>query len=69
MKKIFKYIEKMFIETLNQTFTLLGFFVAWVLLEGNIRKVVGIAIIWSFIIWLLTITLREGESEDGKEDN
>ena len=64
MKQILIYLQKMFIETLNQTFTLLGFFVAWVLLEGAMKKIVGLAIIWSLIIWLLTITLREGDRAD-----
>lgn len=60
---LFKWIKDSFIETLNQTFTLLGFFVAWVVLEGSARVVVGYAIVWSLVVWLITIRIREKEDE------
>ena len=60
---LLKWIKDSFIETLNQTFTLLGFFVAWVVLEGSARVVVGYAIVWSLIVWLITIRIREKEDE------
>jgi len=48
-------------ELLNQTFTLLGMFIAWVVLEGSAKTVVGFAIVWSLIIWLLSMGLREND--------
>ena len=60
---LLKWIKDSFVETLNQTFTLLGFFVAWVVLEGSARVVVGYAIVWSLIVWLITIRIREKEDE------
>lgn len=60
---LLKWIKDSFIETLNQTFTLLGFFVAWVVLEGSARVVVGYAIVWSLVIWLITMRIREKEDE------
>lgn len=60
---LLKWIKDSFIETLNQTFTLLGFFVAWVVLEGSARVVVGYAIVWSLVIWLITMRIREKEEE------
>lgn len=60
---LLKWIKDSFVETLNQTFTLLGFFVAWVVLEGSARVVVGYAILWSLVIWLITMRIREKEDE------
>ena len=38
---------------------LLGFFIAWFTLTGTAQDIVGIAIIVSTVIWLLTIYLRD----------
>lgn len=59
--RFLSWIKDIFVETLNQTFTLLGFFIAWVLLEGSAKNVVGMATIWSLIVWLLTIKIRGKE--------
>ena len=61
-----KWIVDKVRELLNQTFTLLGMFIAWVVLEGSAKTVVGFAIVWSLVIWLLSMGLREnnkGEEE------
>jgi len=65
MKKIWSWIKDIFVETLNQTFTLLGFFTAWVLLEGSARTVIGYSILIALTIWLLSLRVREGD-DDGK---
>lgn len=57
--KLFKWIKDSFLETLNQTWTLLGMFIAWCVLEGSAKTVVGAAIVWSLAIWLLTIYVRK----------
>jgi hypothetical protein len=55
-------------ETLNQTFTLLGMFVAWVVLEGSAKTVVAFAILWALLVWLFSMNFREEkEEEDGKQ--
>ena len=46
-------------ESIAQIFTLLGFFIAWFTLTGSAQDIVGIAIIVSTVIWLLTIYIRE----------
>ena len=60
---ILKYIGKWLIdavkESIAQIFTLLGFFIAWFTLTGSAQDIVGIAIVVSTIIWLLTIYIRE----------
>lgn len=64
-----KWIKEWFIEILNQTFTLLGMFIAWVVLEGSAKTVVGWAIIWSTFIWLISMRIREKNGEKEGEDN
>ena len=39
--------------------TILGFFIAWFTLTGSAQDIVGIAIIVSIAIWLLTIYMRD----------
>ena len=57
--KPFSWIKSILKETLAQTFTLLGFFIAWLTLTGAAKDIVGIAIIISITLWLLTIGFRD----------
>jgi hypothetical protein len=50
-------------DVLDQLWTLLGMFVAWIVLDGSARTVVGYAILWSCIIWVVTYKLRTQDSE------
>jgi hypothetical protein len=59
-----RWLKDAFIESLNQGYTLLGFFVAWVLLEGSARTIVGYAVIITTIIHLVTIRIREDKEEE-----
>ena len=63
LPKIAMYIGKWIIEAIKesiaQVFTLLGFFIAWFTLTGSAQDIVGIAILVSTAIWLLTIYIRE----------
>lgn len=63
IKKLINWIKDILKETIAQTFTLLGFFIAWLTLTGTAKDIVGVAIILSTILWLLTIGLRK-ESDD-----
>lgn len=67
-KKVWKLVKiawawlvEAFVETLNQLWTLLGMFAAWLVLEGSAKTTVGYAIILVLIVWLVTIRVREGE--------
>lgn len=46
-------------DLINQLWTLLGMFVAWVVLEGSAKSVVGWLIIWTLVIWMVTYTIRK----------
>ena len=56
---ILNYLWDVVKESIAQIFTILGFFIAWFTLTGTAADIVGIAIIISIVIWLLTIRLRD----------
>jgi Ca2+/Na+ antiporter len=64
-----KWIKDKFRETLNQTFTLLGMFIAWVVLDGSAKTVVGWAILYSMVVWLFSMKFREQEEEVIKNED
>jgi hypothetical protein len=59
LNKVFKKIQAILKESVAQIFTLLGFFIAWLTLTGSAKDVVGIAILFSISVWLLTINWRD----------
>jgi hypothetical protein len=54
-------MKKFFSDIANQLWTLLGMFIAWVVLDGSAKTIVGYAIIASTIIWGITYKLRNTE--------
>ena len=58
-KAVIVWIVDILKESVAQIFTLLGFFIAWFTLTGTAQDIVGIAIVVSIIIWLLTIRWRD----------
>jgi putative Mn2+ efflux pump MntP len=67
IKKFINWLGEILKETLAQTFTLLGFFIAWLTLTGTAKDIVGIAILISLGLWLLTIGLRKDKPEEIKK--
>jgi len=59
IKAILKWLLKAIKESIAQIFTLLGFFIAWLTLTGSAKDIVGIAILISVSLWLLTMSTRE----------
>ena len=59
LKFLGKWILDAVKESIAQIFTILGFFIAWFTLTGSAQDIVGIAIIVSIVIWLLTIYTRD----------
>lgn len=58
-----QWIKDRIMAILNENFTFLGFFVAWVVLEGSAKTVVGYVTLLSVALWFLTIGIR-GKSEE-----
>jgi hypothetical protein len=61
IKGFLGWIKDAILESINQVFTILGFFIAWLTLTGTARDIVGIATVLSLAIWLITIPLRKDE--------
>jgi hypothetical protein len=57
-------MKSWFSDVINQTWTLLGMFIAWVVLDGSAKTVVGYAIIISSIIWAVTYNLRNLKDDE-----
>lgn len=45
-------------DIIGQIWTLLGMFVAWVVLEGSAKTIVGYCIIASLAVWTISFRLR-----------
>ena len=56
-------MKEFFSDIANQLWTLLGMFVAWVVLEGSAKTVVGYAIIACTLVWSVTFKLRNPKDE------
>lgn len=53
-----------FSDIVNQLWTLLGMFIAWVVLDGSAKTVVGYAILISTVIWAVTFKLRNLKDDE-----
>ena len=56
-----RIIKNMLNDLLDQAWTLLGMFIAWVVLDGSAKVVVGYGIFVTLIIWLVTSPVRNRE--------
>jgi hypothetical protein len=52
---------KLLKDFIEQSWTLLGMFIAWVVLDGSAKTVVGYAIVGTIGIWAITYPLRNKE--------
>lgn len=50
-------------DILGQAWTLLGMFVAWVVLDGSAKQVVGYAIMTTMGIWIISYPFRNNSEE------
>jgi len=45
----------------DQLWTLLGMFIAWVVLDGSAKSIVGYAILSTFVVWAISYPIRNKE--------
>ena len=57
-------IKKIIKDMIDQLWTLLGMFIAWVVLDGSAKTVVGYAIACTLIAWAITYPIRNKEWDD-----
>jgi hypothetical protein len=58
-----KLIKDIFRDIVDQAWTLLGMVVAWLVLEGTARDLVGNLILITLAIWVLTYRIRNPKED------
>ena len=61
-----KLIKELIKDLIDQSWTLLGMIVAWLVLEGTAKDLTGNLILITLSIWIITFRLRNPKD---KEDN
>lgn len=54
-------MKKFFKDLADQLWTLLGMFIAWVVLDGSAKGIVGYAILGTGIAWVVTYSIRSDD--------
>lgn len=62
-KLIIKFLKDLFKDLVDQSWTLLGMIIAWFVLDGSARDVVGIMILITLGFWILTFPIRWNREE------
>ena len=57
-------MKKVFTDMVDQLWTLLGMFIAWVVLDGSAKTIVGYAIIGTLVAWAITYPIRNPKDEE-----
>jgi hypothetical protein len=60
---MFKFLKDLFKDLIDQSWTLLGMVVAWLVLEGSARDVTGMLILVTLSVWILTFRIRNPKEE------
>jgi hypothetical protein len=60
MKQFFKDISSDFF---SEIWTFVGLFSAWLVLTGSAKTVIGKVTLASFVVWILTLRLRNPKDE------
>lgn len=53
-----KFLKALFKDLIDQSWTLLGMAVAWLVLEGSARDLTGMLILITLGIWIVTFPIR-----------
>lgn len=59
---------KLIRDIVDQAWTLLGMFVAWLVLDGSARTITGYAIIATTLFWVGTYPIRNPKEDDEEEE-
>ena len=51
-------------DVIDQVWTLLGMFIAWLVLDGSAKTVVGYAIIFAMVVCCATYPIRNARDDD-----
>jgi hypothetical protein len=65
MKRVLSFLGRHFRAWFAESFTLVGLLIAWIVLPpGYTRSVVGVAIVFAFLLWTLSEVTFEKEDDE-----
>lgn len=59
-----KFLLALIKDTLEQSWTLLGMFIAWLVLEGSAKTLTGKLILLTLLVWIVSFPFFRYEKED-----
>lgn len=59
-----KFLVGLFKDIIDQSWTLLGMAVAWLVLEGSARDLTGMLILATLGVWVITYPIRREKDEE-----
>jgi hypothetical protein len=59
-----KFLSALVKDIIEQSWTLLGMFVAWLVLEGSARELTGNLILITLLVWIVTFPIFRYEKEE-----
>jgi hypothetical protein len=62
-----KFLKALAKDIVEQAWTLLGMFVAWLVLDGSARDLVGNLILITLLIWVVTFPIFRYEKEEEED--
>ena len=62
-----KFLSALVKDIIEQSWTLLGMFVAWLVLEGSARELTGNLILITLLVWIVTFPFFRYEEEEVEE--
>jgi hypothetical protein len=62
-----KFLSALAKDIVEQSWTLLGMFVAWLVLEGSARELTGNLILITLLVWIVTFPFFRYEEEEEEE--
>ena len=57
-------MKRIFTDMVDQLWTLLGMFIAWVVLDGSAKQIVGIAIWGTLLAWCISYPIRNPKDDE-----
>lgn len=60
-KNIIKFFKDISADFFSEIWTFVGLFSAWLVLTGSAKTVIGKVTLASFVVWVLTLRLRNKE--------
>ena len=65
MKKAWNKLVDLVRDIIDQSWTLLGMVIAWLVLEGSAKDVTGMLILVTLFVWIMSYPIRNKDDKEG----